>query len=58
MVGHGEVETEQVEDGGDQPFGLAQGQAEHGAERQGRRDRQRRVARLSAPAGARLALHA
>ena len=28
--GTGEIETEQPEDGADQPFGLAQRQAEHG----------------------------
>ena len=37
-------------------LGLPQRQAEHGAERQGRRDRQGGVARLPAPAGARLGL--
>ena len=31
MVRHGKLEAEQVEDGADQPFGLAQRQAEHGA---------------------------
>ena len=56
MVGHREVEPEQGEDGGDEAFGLAQRQAEHGPERQGRRDRQGGVARLPAPAGARLGL--
>src|SRR3954454_17111756 len=52
MVGNREIETEQTEDGADQPFGLAQGQAEYGCERQRRRDRQRRVARLTARRGA------
>ena len=43
-----------AEDGADQPLGLAQRQAEHGPQRQGRRDRQSGVAGLTAPAGARL----
>ena len=54
MVGHGEIEAEQPQDGADQPLALAQRQAEHGTERQSRRDRQAGVARLTAPAGARL----
>src|SRR5215207_5304842 len=40
----------------DQAFGLAQRQAEHGTERQSRRDRQAGIAGLTAPAGARLSL--
>ena len=52
MVGNGEIETKQTEDGADQAFGLAQGQAEYGLERQRRRDRQRRVVRLTARRGA------
>src|SRR4051812_13579584 len=44
--------TEQADDGADQSFGLAQSQAEHGLERQGRRDRQIRVVRLPARRGA------
>jgi hypothetical protein len=52
MVGNGEIETKQTDDGADQAFGLAQGQAEYGLERQRRRDRQRRVTRLTAPRGA------
>ncbi|CAA9223036.1 MAG: hypothetical protein AVDCRST_MAG04-716, partial [uncultured Acetobacteraceae bacterium] len=35
MVGHGEIEAEQLEDGADQAFGLAQRQAEHRPQRQG-----------------------
>ena len=38
-----------MEDGADQPFGLAQRQAEHGAQRQRRQDRQGRVPGLPAP---------
>ena len=49
VVRHGEIETEQLEDGADQPLGLAQRQAEHRAQRQRRRDRQVGVARLAAP---------
>ena len=52
MVGNGEIETKQAEEGADQALGLAQGQAEYGLERQRRRDRQRRVVRLSARRGA------
>jgi hypothetical protein len=40
MVRDSEIETEQADDGADQPFGLPQSQAEHGAQRQRRRDRQ------------------
>jgi hypothetical protein len=40
MVGNREIETQQANDRADQPFSLAQGQAEHGLERQRRRDRQ------------------
>src|SRR3954469_8041618 len=43
MVGNGEIETKQADNGADQAFGLAQRQAEHGLERQSRRDRQIRV---------------
>jgi hypothetical protein len=46
MVGDGEVEAEQAEDEADQPLGLAQGQAEHRPQRQGRSDRQGGVVRL------------
>jgi hypothetical protein len=38
MVRDREIETEQADDGADQPFGLPQSQAEHGAQRQRRRD--------------------
>src|SRR4051794_10745906 len=38
--GNREIKTEQTKDGADQAFGLAQRQAEHGLERQRRRDRQ------------------
>src|SRR3954465_8581790 len=54
MVRHGESETKQTNDGADQAFGLAQGQAEYGLERQRRRDRQGRIVRLTARRGARL----
>ena len=40
VVRHREIETEQLQDGADQPLGLAQRQAEHGSQRQRRRDRQ------------------
>src|SRR5213592_17072 len=51
MVRDGEIETEQADDGADQPFGLPQSQAEHDAQRQRRRDRQRRIVWLTAPRG-------
>ena len=54
MVGNREIETQQANDRADQAFGLAQSQTEHGLERQGRRDRQIRVVRLTARRGARL----
>jgi transposase len=43
MVGNREIEAQQTDDRADQAFGLAQCQAEHGLERQRRRDRQIRV---------------
>ena len=49
MVRNGQLEAEQTDDGPDQPLGLAQGQAEHGAQCQRRGDRQIGVERL--PAG-------
>ena len=52
MVRNGQIKPEQPEDGADQPFGLAQRQAEHGPQRQGRQDRQGRVVRLAARRGA------
>src|SRR5207253_5804650 len=51
MVWDSEIETEQADDGADQPFGLPQSQAAHGAQRQRRRDRQGRIVGLSAPCG-------
>src|SRR4051812_39288125 len=56
MVRNREIETEQADDGADQPFGLAQSQTEHSFEGQGRRDRQIRVVRLATRRGARLRL--
>jgi len=49
VVRHSQSESEQVDDGTDQPLGLSQRQAEHGPERQRRQDRQRgiRPVRLS-----------
>ncbi len=52
VVGHGEVEAEQGDDGGDEAFRLAQRQAEHRPQGQRRGDRQAGVAWLSAAAGA------
>src|SRR6201984_3482799 len=46
MVWRREIKTEQPKKGFDQPFGLAERQAENRPQRQRRRDRQRRVARL------------
>ena len=51
MVRDGEIETEQADDGADQPFGLPQSQAEHDAQRQRRCDRQGRIVWLTAPRG-------
>src|SRR5215218_11177646 len=56
MVRNREIETEQADDGADQPFGLAQSQTEHSFEGQGRRDRQIRVVWLAARRGAGLRL--
>ncbi len=47
MVRHREIETEQRDDGADQPFSLPQRQAKHRSQRQCRRDSQARVARLT-----------
>src|SRR5258706_10015762 len=47
MVRDSEIETEQADDGADQPFGLPQGQAEYGAQLQRRRDRQGRIVELT-----------
>src|SRR5215218_8085205 len=49
MIGDGEVQPEQADNGADQPFGLPERQAEDGAQGQGRQDRQGRVVGLSAP---------
>src|SRR3954467_7461856 len=54
VVRHREIEAEQLQDRADQPLGLAKRQAEYGPQGQRRRDRQAGVARLTAPAGARL----
>jgi hypothetical protein len=51
MVRGGEIETGQADDRADQPFGLPQSQAEHGAKRQRRRDRQGRIVWLTASRG-------
>src|SRR5438552_5398802 len=51
MVRDREIETEQADDGADQPFGLPQSQAEHDAQRQRRRDREGRIVWLTAPRG-------
>jgi hypothetical protein len=53
---YGQIQPEQNDDRADQPFGLMQGQAEHGPKRQGRGDGQRRIAQLSAPRGLGLCL--
>ena len=62
MIWHAQRQTEQADDGTDQTLGLPIGEAKHGAQRQGRQDRQRRIpglatacrARLSRPGGDRL----
>src|SRR5437016_4441177 len=56
MVGCCEIKTKQPKKGCDQPFGLAQRQAENRPQRQRRGDRQRRVARLAATRAAWLGL--
>lgn len=48
VVRHREIETEQGDDGADQPFGLPQGQAKHRFQRHRRRDRQLRITPLAA----------
>src|SRR5215469_12050066 len=52
MVRDGEVEAKQVDDGADQPFGLPQRQSKHCPQGQRRRNRQGRIARLTAAGGA------
>jgi hypothetical protein len=52
MVWRREIKTKQPKKGCDQPFGLAERQAENRPQRQRRGDRQRRVARLAAARGA------
>src|SRR5215218_3638489 len=49
MIGDGEVQPEQADDGADQPFGLPERQAEDGSQGQRRQDRQGGVVGLSAP---------
>src|SRR5713226_3993325 len=56
MVWRREIKTKQPKKDCDQPFGLAERQAENRPQRQRRRDRQRRVARLAAARGAWLGL--
>jgi hypothetical protein len=53
VVRHREIEAKQLQDGADQPLGLAQRQAEHRPQGQRRRDRQIGVAGLPAPGGTR-----
>jgi hypothetical protein len=53
VVGHGQLEAEQAEDGADQSLGLAQCQAEQDPQRQRGQDCQGRVPGLSAPGRAR-----
>ncbi len=54
VVRHRETETEQGDDGADQPFGLPQCQAEYRSQRQRGRDRQARIAWLAASRRSRL----
>jgi hypothetical protein len=56
MIRHGEIETEQCDDGADQPLGLRQRQAEYSSRRQSRRDGQGRIARLAASGGSCISL--
>src|SRR3954447_5920913 len=53
VIRHREIEIEQLENGADQPLGLAQRQAEHASQRQRRGDRQIGGGGLPAPGGAR-----
>jgi hypothetical protein len=53
VVGHRQIKMEKLKDRADQPFGLAQRQAKHRAQRQGRRDREIRITGLPARRGAR-----
>lgn len=52
MIGHRQVQPEQVEDGADQPLGLPQRQTEHRPQYQRRGDRQVRVVGLPTRCGA------
>ncbi len=52
VIGHGEVEPEKADDGGDEAFRLAQRQAEHRPQGQRRRDGQVGVAGLTTTASA------
>ena len=47
MVRHAQRQAEQADDRADQPFSLAIGKTEHGAQGQRRQDRQRRIAGLA-----------
>src|SRR3954470_12863296 len=49
MIGDGEVQPEQADDGADQPFGLPERRSEDGSQGQRRQDCQRRVVGLPAP---------
>ena len=53
VIRHRDIEAEQLQDGADQPLGLAQRQAKHGSQRQSRGDRQIREDGLPASGGAR-----
>ncbi len=54
MVRHGQIEPEQADDGADLALRLAQGQAEHGPERECSQNRQGRIPTLPARGRARL----
>src|SRR5882762_10998936 len=56
MVWRRKIKTKQPKNGCDQTFGLAERQAENRPQRQRRRDRQRRVARLATTRAAGLGL--
>src|ERR1700744_2001410 len=51
MVGYSKIETEQADDGSDQPFGLPQRPVEHSTQGQCRGDRQSRIVRLTTARG-------
>jgi hypothetical protein len=56
VVRHGEIESEQSNDGADQALGLTEGESENRPQRQRRHNRQARIVWLSTRRGPRLRL--